>query len=231
MSRSSRPLVGITCDIADSPNGERAFSYRTYARALIEVGGLPLALPHDPALIPDILATIDALVLTGGDDPRTEPFGVPTDPRVTPVHPDRQAFESALIKGVLDSPDGGPPTLGVCLGMQMMALHAGGALDQHMPDRYPDAARHWGADHDITPAHDSIPAGVVHSRHRQAVTDPGSLVVAAESPDGVIEAVIDRGRAFYLGVQWHPERTDGPLGQPLFHLLVQAARLDARSPA
>jgi len=30
--------------------------------------------------------------------------------------------------------------------------------------------------------------------------------LVARAPDGVIEAIDDPSRPFYLGVQWHPER-------------------------
>ena len=63
--------------------------------------------------------------------------------------------------------------------------------------------------------------GTVHSRHRQAISDPGSLEVLATSPDGLIEAVGDQRRPFYIGVQWHPERTQcAPLGSDLFKQLI-----------
>ena len=42
-------------------------------------------------------SSTSALVLTGGDDPVTEPFGVPTHPAAVRVHPDRQAFETELL--------------------------------------------------------------------------------------------------------------------------------------
>ena len=66
----------------------------------------------------------------------------------------------------------------------------------------------------------------MHSHHRQAVTDPGGLSIVARAADGVIEAVRDAGRPFYLGVQWHPERTrDERLGAGLFRELVGAAAI------
>jgi len=50
-------------------------------------------------------------------------------------------------------------------------------------------------------------SGGVTSHHRQAVTDAGSLRVAAVSEDGVIEAIERADAPFFVGVQWHPERT------------------------
>jgi len=112
--------------------------------------------------------------------------------------------------------------LGVCLGMQLMALHAGGALDQHLPDSLPTAADHWGRkNHQVA---GELGSALVQSHHRQAITNAGSLRVAARAHDGVIEAVRDEDRRFYLGVQWHPERTaDDGLGSGLIFNLIEAA--------
>jgi putative glutamine amidotransferase len=46
----------------------------------------------------------------------------------------------------------------------------------------------------------------------------------ATSDDGVLEAIELPGRPFYLGVQWHPERTRDPaLGVGMVKRLVEAA--------
>jgi putative glutamine amidotransferase len=55
------------------------------------------------------------------------------------------------------------------------------------------------------------------------VNDPGRLRVVATAADGVIEAIVDPGRRFYLGVQWHPERTQAiPAHQRLFKAFITA---------
>jgi putative glutamine amidotransferase len=110
--------------------------------------------------------------------------------------------------------------------MQMMALHAGGRLDQFMPDTTPTHREHWDAVHEVRSLDGAmLSGGAVHSRHKQAVSHPGSLATLAVAHDGVIEAVHDPARRFYIGVQWHPERTgDGPLGLGLFARLIAAAR-------
>lgn len=222
---TTRPLVGITSDVIIVDGRPRCAMYPSYARAVSQAGGLPVLLTHEQACIPGLVDRLDAFIFTGGDDPRTEPFGSPTDPRATPLHPDRQAFEVALLQALqAQRPD--TPVLGICLGMQLMALVAGGRLDQHMPATRPTADDHWEKTHPIVPdAGWEFGPGEVLSRHRQAVDDAGRLQVVARAPDGVIEAVNDPQRRFYLGVQWHPERTTGAtLGMAIFDRLVHAAQ-------
>ncbi len=220
-----RPVVGITADLIEHNGLDRAAAPVTYCRAVTEAGGVPLVLPPLAEAASEQIAVCHALVLTGGDDPALEPFGVETDSRVTRVRPGRQAADSAILEHLANhQPD--LPVLGVCLGMQMMALHAGGTLDQFMPDTTPTHADHWERDHAVHAADsDWIPGGSVQSKHKQAVTDPGHMRTAAVAHDGIIEAIVDPDRCFYLGVQWHPERTaHEPLGIELFRRLVRSAR-------
>ena len=226
MSAMHTPLVGITTDIAPHPNGERVFTYRSYIDAVVRAGGVPVLLPPVPETAA-IVERLDAFVFTGGDDPRTEPFSQPTHPKVTQIHEDRQAFETTLLEALATRrPE--VPVLGVCLGMQMMALVAGGRLDQYMPETCPTHAAHWGHEHTVAPMGEAGVGGLalrgtVYSKHKQAVADPGSLVVIAHTPDGIIEAVCHPTRRFYVGVQWHPERTaEAAVGQGVFDALVKA---------
>jgi putative glutamine amidotransferase len=230
-----RPTIGITPDVVEHEGRVRVQCSMAYLEAIDRAGGVGVVLSALEGLVGAQVALCDGLVLTGGDDPRTERFGVATDARVTPVHPRRQAFEEALLEHV-GSTGRALPVLGVCLGMQMMALMAGGRLDQHMPAGVDPGGRHWGREHEIEPSGDGagglIGAGRVFSRHRQCVVDPGRLRVLASAPDGVVEAVGDPDRPFHVGVQWHPERTaDERLGDRLFGALVEAAGAYALSRA
>lgn len=206
----------------------------TYGRAVAAAGGVPVILVPEESLIERHLDLCDGFVLVGGDDPRMEPFGEPTDPRVTPVHEARQHFDLALLEALRERPD--VPVLGICLGMQWIGLHAGGRLNQYMPDNTPTHERHWNdAVHEVAPESGvkgrvaeilSVPeeARGVTSAHRQAISSPGSLRVAARAPDGVIEAIEEPDRRFYVGVQWHPERTkSAPVGVGVFRRLVESA--------
>jgi len=227
-----RPIIGITADNADNTAASGRYeSPVAYSRAVADAGGTPLILPHATACVDDYLRVCDGLLLSGGVDPRMETFGKPTDPRVRPMDQQRQTFELALLEAL----DGQPrtPVLGVCLGMQLMALRTGGDLHQVLPDVLDTASQHEGDQtHDVQllvddgPLADATAGGAeVVSHHRQAVSQPGALRVAARSADGVIEAIDDPSRPFYLGVQWHPERGDGgELNRGLIRRLVDAAR-------
>jgi putative glutamine amidotransferase len=212
---SSGPLIGITAD-ADA---ERFFLRRPYVAAVSRAGGVPVVLvPSSSGLA--AARRCDGLILSGGDDPDMAAFGRSTHPEATPIAADRQQFELELLAWLEADLD--RPVLGICLGMQLMALAAGGDLDQHLPDAWPTAAEHWG--HRPHPVAGPLGEGIVSSHHRQAVSDPGRLEVAAVAPDGLIEAVRDPSRRFHLGVQWHPERTaDAALGAAILEQLVAAA--------
>lgn len=237
-----RPWIGITADVRREAGGAARVSVSgAYAEAVWRAGGAPVVvhglLGADPdAVAEGALDRLDGVVLTGGADPDMRQFGVENHPAAELVDPARQAFEMALLRALDRRP--GVPVLGVCLGMQQMGIARGAGLVQHLPDELPGtAADHTGdRQHPVVPtgaggaggagglgAGGILPGGVVTSWHHQALRDGGSLRVLARAHDGVIEAVGDPGRRFYVGVQWHPERTrDGGLGDGLFARLVVA---------
>jgi len=197
-----------------------------YAERARAAGGMPVLLPPLVDEVGHYLELCRGFVLTGGDDPEMEHWGVATHAKATMVDSRRQAFEIALLEGLETRPE--VPVLGVCLGMQYMALQGGGMIDQYLPDSLATAAGHWGKrEHAVKGA---LGAGMVHSHHRQAVNDPGEFRVVAAAPDGVIEAIEHPDYSFRLGVQWHPERTAlEALGSGLFRRLVEAT-ISTRAP-
>lgn len=232
-----RPLIGITCDNSETapPPGAYQSGVR-YAQFVAEAGGLPVILPQEVGLVAEYVARLDGFLFSGGDDIDVRAFGGELHPKAQVMDPRRQAFDFALLEA-LRTGRREAPVLGVCLGMQQMAVHAGGRMQQHLPDVLGDEA---GAAHAknrrhgvmLKAAHPVLSAadGTIVSSHHQAVSDAATLRVLAHAPDGTIEALDDPARPFYLGVQWHPERAvasegDGEaLNRGPFRALVAAAR-------
>lgn len=229
---SLKPIVGVTCDVGPHARSGRATCSVSlaYEECIARAGGVAIVLPPLMECLEDHIALCDAFVFTGGDDPKMEQFGEITHPKATPMDPRRQSYEVTLMRALQEKrPEA--PVLGICLGMQLMSLVAGGKLEQHLPDVLASHGDHYAREHDVT-ATDAARAlqdmgfvmnGSVASHHRQAVRDAGTLEVVARSHDGVIEAVRDPRRPLCLGVQWHPERTVAvQTGQAVFDGFIMA---------
>jgi putative glutamine amidotransferase len=212
------PLIGLTTYREEAAWGvwrQRADVLPTqYAVAVEATGGVPVLLPPvgQAGAADAVVARLDGLVISGGADVDPERYGDDPHPRTAGWRVDRDAWESAL----LDAADAaGLPVLGVCRGMQVMAVHAGGALEQHLPDvvehdRHSPGGDEFGAI-EVTTVPGTRVAGLVGDRlsvnchHHQSVrTHPGFEAVA-HAADGTLEAMEAPGERFCLGVQWHPE--------------------------
>lgn len=231
-----RPVIGITCYVEPVDRGgwvgtPSSLLPQTYAESVQAVGALALLIPPrrdaDDALAAAILDRVDALIIAGGADVEPSRYGAQPHPRVQAGRPDRDTTELALARV---SARRGLPTLGICRGMQVMAVAAGGTLVQHLPD----VVGHDGhaiavatfTDHPVSVVAGTRLAGilgercVVPSYHHQAVATHPGYVAAAYAPDGTLEAMEDPAAPWRLAVQWHPEAgTD----LRLFAALVAAA--------
>ena len=200
----------------------------TYAESVRAAGGIPVLLPpQDATAAAEVVARLDGLVVTGGADVDPARYGEAPHARTVSWRTDRDAWELALL-GAADHE--GLPVLGICRGMQVMAVQAGGRLDQHVPDTvghetHSPTGPEFG-DVDISTCPGTRLRQLVGERapvgchHHQAVVDHPGFVPAAYATDGTLEAMETEGDRFRIGVQWHPEtRADAGL----FAGLVAAA--------
>jgi putative glutamine amidotransferase len=237
-----RPVIGITPDAGETaaragrPSLPLYTLKQAYADAVLAAGGLPIVLPYseDETAPHEAMAICDGLVLTGGAfDIPPEMYGARPGDRLGPLKRGRTAYEQRVLRAALEA---GIPILGICGGMQLLAVEAGGTLFQDIGDEIPGAFDH---EQKLDPREPGHPVRIlegtaleailgvrdleVNSTHHQAVRDAGTARVSAVSPDLVVEA-IELADRFAIGVQWHPELLAGREHLLLYKALVEKAR-------
>ena len=158
----------------------------------------------------------DGLLLTGGIDVDPALYGEPKQPETDTPDPELDAAEISVIAEALYRD---LPILGICRGLQILNVHHGGTLIQHLvpPERHrttKNGDRSLPV-HSVEIREGTLLASIagtrniwhVNSRHHQAVKTLGrGLRVSAVDPeDEVIEAIENPEKRFVLAVQWHPE--------------------------
>jgi len=228
-----RPLIGISAYVEQARWGTWDTSVtllpHRYVESVHAAGGRALVVPPFTEGAADVVAALDGLVLSGGGDIDPALYGAERDRHTEEPRPDRDAGESALLRAAIEVD---LPVLGVCRGMELMCVTAGGTLIQHLPDAIGSQRHRAGqgmhAEHVVKTVPHSLlaellgPETTVSSYHHQGVGDAGSLRVSACAEDGTIEGVERPRSRFGIGVLWHPEVTDD---LRLFTALVDAARI------
>jgi putative glutamine amidotransferase len=212
-----------------------------YITALELAGLVPIVIPplSSPAAARSIIAAVDALVLTGGEDVDPDLYGQQRNEHSGPANRLRDQTEIAL---VLAAREARKPVLAICRGPQILNVALGGTLIQDIPSCVPDAVPHNADDardertHDVIIEPGSLIAAAVggtrisvNSLHHQSILDPApGLKVTARAPDGIIEGVESETPGWWaMAVQWHPEEmteSPEPWDRGIFRAL--AMRLD-----
>ena len=215
----------------------------TYTHAIHHVGGTPIILP--PTLTDldqaTLLARLDGLLLTGGEDIAPRHYGQEEEQGLGGVDQVRDQFELGIVKAWLEGENQNRPLLAICRGHQVLNVALGGTLYQDIASHIPAALDHAYSPgrpmeqlvHSVEIAPESQLAQIlgattlpVNSAHHQAIQTPGQgLKIVAHAPDGVIEATESLEHPFAISVQWHPEamvKVNESMW-PLFEAFVQAA--------
>jgi len=239
------PLIGISTYREQASWGvwdvDAAVLPYNYVDCVAAAGGVPLLLPpiqNNRAAdvsaagtrrpVAQLVSNLDALVISGGPDANPALYGELPHAETGPARDQRDEWELALLAAALDRD---MPVLAICRGAQLLNITFGGSLHQHLPevsgvvDHRAGTAVFTSTRVSLVP--ESLPGSVlglsvdVSCYHHQAIAKLGAgLSVTGRAPDGTIEAVTVDGRAFAVGVQWHPE-VDRELR--LFAALVEAA--------
>jgi len=238
----TRPLIGYVARssfVDPELHIARFANNESYAFAIARNGGAPVMIPPvgDEEAFARVYEALDGLLLTGGPDVEPVAYGQERHALTDGGDPPMEQAEFYLLRRALA---GGLPVLGICRGLQVLNVVAGGTLYQDLAYEFGTAIAH--------PAYADGRAALVHkvhiregsrlraalgsaevgvnSLHHQGIHDlaPG-LTATGVAPDGLIEAIERPDLPFVVAVQWHPEELyrEDEAWAGLFRAFVDAA--------
>ena len=239
---SKRPIIGVSSRKIYYTHNDRPYPRygvsMHYMQAVEAAGGAPLMLPltQSADVLNQILDVCDGLLLTGGFDVDPSWFGEEPHAKIEQINPLRDHTEMILTKDALQRD---MPIFGICRGMQVLNVAAGGSLVQDIPAQMGEnTLLHFQKLTEEYPSHSIMvePGSWLHhltgedkvrvnSYHHQCVKDMADgFKVTAYAPDGVPEAMSSEAHTFVHAVQWHPELTYSNLD---FNLAVFRSHVEA----
>jgi putative glutamine amidotransferase len=183
---------------------------------------------------------LDGVFFAGGNDLNPHLYGQEPHECVTDYSDLRDTTEAKLMKWALEDQK---PILAVCRGMQLLNIHYGGTLYQHIPDDLPHAYDHDASNKAKTLVDTShllrieessqlakiLGAATIgtNEHHHQAINKSGKgIVITAWASDGIIEALELPDHPYAIGIQSHPESLTivEPRWAKLFASFVEATQ-------
>lgn len=227
------PVIGLTPQYDIQKN--RIWMRHQYTGCITASGGLPVLLVQytDQKDISAAADMLDGVFFTGGPDVHPKFYGEEVLPECGEISETRDLFELSLYAEAVRRD---MPVFGICRGIQLINVAAGGTLHQHIPG-HSDGIFHTVRIASGTLLGDILKTGslTVNSYHHQAVkiTAPGLKAAAAAENSGILltEAVWCPEMRFNLSVQWHPEYTydEDPYSGKLFGAFISACRAYRKS--
>ena len=231
----NKPLIGVSLGYNPTKNSVN----NTYINSILMNGGVPYLIPvtDNVEVLRQIVAQLDGIVFTGGEDFEPAYFGEENHEKLGEVNVTRDTYDLTLFKLATDR---NIPTLGICRGLQLINVAMGGTLYQDLPAEKPSDINHRQEEAGTVPTHSVsvVDGSVMHqilgekeiqvnTFHHQAIEKlaPG-LKIVGWSNDSVPELIEAYPHRQILGTQFHPEiftaAGDALMGK-LFKFLVNKA--------
>ncbi|MBQ4056970.1 MAG: gamma-glutamyl-gamma-aminobutyrate hydrolase family protein [Bacteroidaceae bacterium] len=229
---ANKPLIGISLGY-----GTKNSVNSVYVESVLRNGGVPYLLPvtDDVELLRQIMAELDGIILTGGEDITPFFYGEEKHPKLEDLNSKRDLYDLTLFKLATDR---NVPVLGICRGLQLINVAMGGTLYQDIPTEHPSEVNHRPGHsevaHDVNLVSGSVVSELmgqsriqVNSKHHQGIEKlaPG-LKVTGWSPDSIPEIVEAYPIRSIMAVQFHPEdfagKGEAQMGKLFKHLVDKA---------
>ena len=210
---ANKPLIGISLGYNPKKNSVNT----VYVQSVLKNGGVPYLVPvtDDVEMLRQIVAQLDGLVMTGGEDINPKFYGEENHPELGEVNHERDSYDLTLVKLAIEH---NVPILGICRGLQLINVAMGGTLYQDLPSQHSQQINHRQESgtilaHKVLVTPDTQTSKVLgvgelmtNSLHHQAIKKlaPG-LKITGKAEDGVVEMVEGYPTRPILAVQYHPE--------------------------
>ncbi len=226
-----QPIIGLTANY----EGIDATLRDRYYKQVVAAGGTPIIIPPvaDKEVLVNTLQYLDGLILTGGGDHNPLWYGEDPSPKLHNINRERDLAEMMLTRLAYNRQI---PMLGICRGIQTLAIALGGKVAQDITAKikHSQDADRSEPTHCVVVDKDSTLYNIygaekifVNSFHHQAVSEPGEhFRTVAKSSDGIVEAIESSEYKSILGVQWHPEWLEDEGGKIFKWLVEQAAEFN-----
>ena len=240
----NKPVIGVVMCRNRLKGHETQTLQEKYLNAIINAGGLPIALPHalaEPELLTALLPTLDGIYLPGSPS-NVQPHLYGENGDEPDAEPGRDLLSMALIAAALERRI---PIFAICRGLQELVVATGGTLYrrlfeqndllEHREDPELPVELQYAPSHEVQVQEGGLLSQLipgcntfwVNSLHGQGARTLGPrLRVEARSTDGLVEAVSVHDHPFALGVQWHPEwnSSEYALSRMLFEGFITACQ-------
>lgn len=195
----ARKIIGIP----GSSNSDKMFGVTgNYIEFANKYGDVRIIMPWEEKV------EVDLLILPGGMDIRTDTGGIPSYQNTN-----TDVFKQFFYDNRLGSYINNTPILGICLGMQQLAVYFDSVLTQHIPF-HAQSSNRWQTAHTITftdnvhqPEKEKMK---VNSHHHQCITfdnlnDSLEMIAFNEDYHGMIVEAFRHKELPIYGLQYHPE--------------------------
>ena len=234
---ANKPLIGISQGYSEKKNSVNT----AYVNSVLMNGGVPyiISVTDDVEVLRQIVAQLDGIVFTGGEDFEPAYYGHEAHEKLGEVNVTRDTYDLTLFKLAKDR---NVPILGICRGLQLINVGMGGSLYQDLPSEKPSDINHRQEEEGTIATHSvSVVKGStihqilgqdeiqVNTFHHQAIKKLApELKIVGWANDSVPEMIEAFPNRQIFGVQFHPEiftNAGDKLLSKLFAFLVKRAEV------